>query len=171
MTSDEFTKQFDPLVNAARNATEQYQNLNRFADTVKETVLVDFGMPMTSEMIHKLAHLQPQLFDKIGDFLHQRGKKQEYPATPELTEPIPDLNKAFEIVMTGLQDIDTALVSLIAELDAVPSCKALAREAENLQMESSASWEKLLTAWKMWNTPGMSAVSYDRWIHSFFGGD
>ena len=169
MTPDEFVKPFEPLVKAARSVTASFQDCNRFCDTVKEAVLVDFGMPETSGVIHDLAHRQPRLFDQIGDFLHQRGVKQEYPPTEELTETVTDLNKAFEIATSCLLDIDAELAKFIREVDGMEGCGAIARGAEALQQENSASFEKLLTAWKLWNSGSMNAAAYDLWVHSYFG--
>ena len=55
-----------------RRATQACQNANRALDTLKERVLIEFGLPNTSEYIHNLAHWFPPFFDRIGDILHQR---------------------------------------------------------------------------------------------------
>ena len=57
---------------AAKNVTGAYQDAARGLDTLKEWVLIEFRMPNTANAIHKLAHLQPQRFDVVGDLLHQR---------------------------------------------------------------------------------------------------
>ena len=46
---------FSPLRDAARRATAAYQNAARGLDTLKEWVLVEFGLVHTADAIHRLA--------------------------------------------------------------------------------------------------------------------
>ena len=86
---------FSPLRDAARRATAAYQNAARGLDTLKEWVLVEFGLVHTADAIHRLAHEQPKRFDVIGDILHQRHLMQEYPETPEYRERPEDMDGVF----------------------------------------------------------------------------
>ena len=84
---------------AAKEVTGAYQDAARGLDTLKEWVLIEFGMPNTANAIHKLAHLQPQRFDVVGDLLHQRHILQIYPATAEYEGRPDNLDGVFESII------------------------------------------------------------------------
>lgn len=157
---------FYELRDSARNATSAYQNAARFLDTVKEYVDIEMGMPNTAYAIHLEAHKMPQRFDVIGDILHQRHLLQEYPATPELLENIDDMDKAFEIIIGTLDDIEDALASLVQVCEKL-NLYPLARQVENLQIQNSEDYTKFLTAWAVWDE-SLSKTSYDNWALHYF---
>lgn len=157
------SEKFGGLRDAARQATAAYQNADRGLDALKEWVLVEFGLVHTSDMLHALAHLQPRRFDKIGDILHQRHLMQEYPATEEYRERPEDLDGVFEAAIRLLKAIETALKACVGRSEEA-GLYPLARAFENLQMENSASYEKLLYAWQMYDRTDGSATSYDNWV-------
>lgn len=94
---------------AAKDVTGAYQDAARGLDTLKEWVLIEFGMPNTANAIHKLAHLQPQRFDVVGDLLHQRHILQIYPATAEYEGRPDNLDGVFESIIDMLQKVEDAL--------------------------------------------------------------
>ena len=158
---------FAPLRDAARGATAAYQNAARGLDTLKEWVLVEFGLVHASDAIHALAHAQPKRFDVIGDILHQRHLMQEYPETPEYRARPADLDGVFAEIIRMLDEIETALrecVRVSDELGLFP----LGRAFETLQMENSESYEKFLYAWQMYDATDSSATSYDSWMRALF---
>jgi hypothetical protein len=158
---------FSPLRDAARRATAAYQNAARGLDTLKEWVLVEFGLVHTADAIHRLAHEQPKRFDVIGDILHQRHLMQEYPETPEYRERPEDMDGVFGEVIRLLEDIEDALRDCVGVSEEV-GLYPLAREFENLQMENSKSYETMLYAWQMYDATESSGTSYDNWIEHLF---
>lgn len=159
---------YAPLRGAARRATAAYQDAARGMDTLKEWVLIEFGLVHTAEAIHRLAHLQPQRFDAVGDILHQRHLMQEYPETGEYRERPEDMDGVFAEVIRFLGEIEKALkecVRVSDELELYP----LGRAFENLQMQNSESYEKFLYAWQMYDETDAGAASFDDWMRKLFG--
>lgn len=152
---------------AAKDVTGAYQDAARGLDTLKEWVLIEFGMPHTADAIHKLAHLQAQRFDTVGDLLHQRHILQIYPATAEYDGRPDDLDGVFESIIDMLQKIEDTLRKCVEVCDE-NGLYPLGRGFENLQMENSASYEKFLYAWQMYSEHEMSATSFDGWIEELF---
>jgi len=155
---------------AAKDVTGAYQDAARGLDTLKEWVLIEFGMPNTADAIHKLAHLQPQRFDVVGDLLHQRHILQVYLATAEYDGRPDDLDGVFGSIIDMLQKIEDALRKCVEVCDE-NGLYPLGRGFENLQMENSASYEKFLYAWQMYSEHEMSATSFDGWIDELFEED
>lgn len=160
-------QKFAPVRDPARAVTAAYQNAARGLDTLKEIVLLEFGMPNTASAIHDLAHAMPPRFDVLGDILHQRHLMQEYPATPEYTKRPQTLDEVFSEVIDMLEKIETALVAFIRACDGI-GLYPLARQAENMQIENSRSYEKILYAWAMYDEAESSPTSYDNWIMHLF---
>lgn len=161
---------FSALREAARRATAAYQNAARGLDTLKEWVLVEFGLVHTAEAIHTLAHEQPKRFDAIGDILHQRHLMQEYPETEEYRQRPEDLNGVFGAVIGLLEEIEASLKDCVYEAESA-NLYPLARAFENLQMENSASYERMLCAWQMYDRTDGSADSFDSWMAGLFRED
>lgn len=150
------------IVRAADNLNSAFLWANRALDTVKESLWIDFGLPFTSQFIHNLAHINLERLDEFGDFLHENHIKQSYPATPALTEEINDMNKAFEIVVGIIDEVDENLMDFIrAAGDG--AFNALALAAEILQQKNSADRTKVMQAWKMWSNT-VSMTSFDNWV-------
>lgn len=160
---------FAAVRDPARSVTAAYQNAARGLDTLKEIVLLEFGMPNTSDVIHHLAHAMPPRFDVLGDILHQRHLMQEYPATPEYTKRPQTLDEVFSEMIDMLGAIEAALSDFIKACDKM-ALYPLARQAENMQIENSQSYEKILYAWAMYDEAESSPVSYDNWIMHLFNG-
>ncbi len=160
-------EKFSPVRDAARRVTAAMQNANRGLDALKEWVLIEMGLVHTSDAIHELAHKQPLRFDQIGDILHQRHLMQEYPATEEYTKRPDDMDGVFEAAIELLQANEDALKEFVRTCDA-SGLYALARQAESIQIENSADYEKLLKAWQMFDMTDASATSYDNWILHLF---
>lgn len=150
------------VTNAANAVNNAFLWANRALDTTKEAVWIDFGLPFTSQFIHDIAHVNLERLDAFGDILHENHLKQTYPATPSLDEPIGDMEKVFEIVVSIIDEVDEALNDFIKVASGGRS-NAMALAAENLQMENSADRTKVLEAWKMWST-GVAHTSFDNWI-------
>nr|DAF41059.1 MAG TPA: ferritin, LIPID BINDING PROTEIN [Caudoviricetes sp.] len=158
---------FASIRDAAKEATGAYQDAARRLDTLKEWVLIEFGMPKTADVIHKLAHEQPVRFDVIGDLLHQRHILQIYPATEEYRGAPETLDDVFEEIIDALQKIENALHECVKVCDE-NGVYPLGRGFENLQMENSASYEKFLYAWQMYSEHEMGATSFENWIEDLF---
>ena len=158
---------YAPLRDAARNATRAYQDAARGLDTLKEWVLIEFGLMNLSNAIHALAHEQPKRFDAIGDILHQRHLMQEYPATEEYRARPANLDDVFEEIIRMLDRIETALKECVRVSDE-QGLYPLGRAFENLQMQNSESYETFLYAWEMFDATDGSATSYDNWVRTLF---
>ena len=109
--------------------------------------------------------------------MRQEGLEIEYPGVPELDEPLDVLDEVFRICVELNDQIDRALQRFIDvadrrmnEMGEAPSqdqgkFPALARQAEQLQIDNSMDKTRLLEAWSMWgNKPSMS--SFDKWVKS-----
>lgn len=147
---------------AADDVNRAYLWANRVLDTTKEAVWIDFGLPFTSQFLHEMAHANLERLDAFGDVLHENHLKQTYPPTPALTEPVENVDKAFEIAVAIIDEVDEALGRFI-ELTDKGKHRAMALEAENLQMENSAERTRVLQAWKMWDS-GVKGTSFDSWM-------
>ena len=157
------------LRDPARNVIAAYQQAARFLDTVQESVYIEHGMVNTARMIHNLAHEMPKRFDEFADMLHERHLMAEYPATPELTESIDDMDKAFEIVIAALDDIQEALEAFRSVTDTA-AFRPMALKAEELMLQNSGDYTKVLNAWIMWDESG-SKSSFDSWVLHQMAGD
>lgn len=162
-------RRFSPLRDPMREAMRAYLNAERYFAAIKEVVWGRFGMKYLSDAIHSLEHKQPPRIDQFGDILHQMGLEIEYPATPELDEPLPDLDDVFRVCVEIVDEIGAALGGFIRKADEL-NLYALGREAENLQMDNSADRTKLLEAWSMWDNK-VSASSFDKFVRILYGGD
>ena len=153
---------YAPLRAPARGVVDAYQRAARFLDTVKESLYIEHGLKHTSQMVHNLAHEMPKRFDAFGDLLHERHLMVEYPATPELTERIENVEKAFEIIISVLDEIQEALSKFHAETDNA-DFKPMALAAEELMLENSRDYTRMLEAWTMYGQ-ATSHSSYDSWV-------
>jgi uncharacterized phage infection (PIP) family protein YhgE len=162
--NNKYAAAYEPM----RNVVSAYQEANRVYDTVQEWVLMDAGMPNTAQVMHNVAHKFPQRFDAFIEMLHEQHLRGEYPATNELTEPIESLDKAFEIVVSALDEIQDALTSFHAATDNA-SLKPMALFAENAMQENSATYTPLLEMWHMWDGT-TDKVAYDKWAKKYIKG-
>ena len=149
------------LRDPARNVVAAYQQAARFLDTVQESVYIEHGLVHTARVLHNLAHEMPKRFDEFGDMLHERHLMTEYPATPELTERVEDMDKAFEIVIAVLDDIQAALESF-REVTDNATFRPMALKAEELMLQNSRDYTRILDMWAMWDKSD-SATSFDNW--------
>ena len=150
------------VLTAADEVNDAFLFANRALDTVKESLLIEHGMPMTSDYIHKLAHVNLERLDGFGDILHERHLMQTYPATARLEEPITDVDKAFAVAVEIVDRVDEALRRFVAATN-MGVLSALARKAEGLQMDNSADRTGLLKVWQMWDD-SRSKTSFDSWV-------
>ena len=162
------TAPYDALREPARRVVAAYQQAARFLDTVQESVYIEHGMVHTARILHNLAHEMPKRFDEFGDMLHERHLMAEYPATPELTERVEDMDKAFEIAIAVLDDVQKALETFRMVTDNA-EFRPMALKAEELMAQNSRDYTRILDMWSMWDT-GVSKTSFDNWaLH--LGGD
>lgn len=160
---------FGVLREPARQVVAAYQQAARFLDTVQESVYIEHGLVHTARMLHNLAHEMPKRFDEFGDMLHERHLMTEYPATPELTERVEDMDKAFEIAIAVLDDVQEALEAFHAVTDTA-AFRPMALKTEELMLQNSRDYTRILNAWVMWDeNPGKT--SFDNWVLHLTGGD
>jgi hypothetical protein len=153
---------YAPLKEPAKEVVGAYQTAARFFDTVQEVVLIEHGLIHTARAVHKVAHLFPQRFDAYIDMLHERHLMGIYPATPELVEPINDMDKAFEIIIGVLDDIQEALEKFHAVTDNA-MFRPMALKTEELMLQNSQEYTKFLNMWVMWDMSD-SKTSFDNWV-------
>lgn len=167
MVQEEYSySKFPSLREPARRVTASLLNAMRFMDSTKECVLILSGMPETASAIHAQAHKYGEYWDAFGDILHQRHLLQEFPGTPELDEK-PDVARAFEIVITCMDEVESALMDFIRAAEA-EKLYPIARAAENLQMQNSADYTLWLQAKDMWERGDISRTSFEGWIADLF---
>jgi hypothetical protein len=135
---------------------------------VQESILIDFGMPNTAKVIHDNAHEFPKRFDSFIDMLHENHLRGEYPATAELTEPIEDVDKAFELTVAALDNVKDVLNAFHALTDN-DEFRPMALFTESLMQQNSADYTKFLEMWAMWDESSDKAA-YDKWAKQFSGG-
>lgn len=158
------TRPGDDVLVAAEKVNGAFLFANRALDTVKESVLVEHGLPFASEMLHNLAHAYLQRLDDFGNILHEKYLLQTYPATPRLDEPIESMDKAYAIAVEIVRRVDEALGRFIQAADSMGrGFGAMARKTENIQMQNSADRTLLLQAWQMWDN-SRSKTSFDSWV-------
>ncbi len=160
------TKTFSPLRDPMREAMRAFLNAERYFAAIKEVVWGRFGMKYLSDAIHSLEHEQPGRIDEFGYTLHQLGLEIEYPATPELDEPLGDLDEVFRVCVEIVDSVEQALAVFIRKADEL-QFYAQGREAENLQIQNSRDRTKLLEAWSMWDNRE-SASSFDKYVRILF---
>lgn len=154
-------ERFSPLRDPARDVVAAYQTAARFLDTVQESLLIEHGLAFTADIIHNLAHEMPKRFDRFGDMLHERHLMVEYPATPELAERIDAPEKAFEIVIGVLDEIQEALEKFRMVTDNA-QFRPMALQAEEMMLQNSSDYTLILEMWVMWDE-STSKTSFDSW--------
>lgn len=100
---------YEDLEEPARQVMSSYQNANKWLDTIKESVLIDYNLVYFSNIIHRLAHTMPSRFDQFGDILHTENLLVPYPATEEFKEPLPNIKSIIHRVYDILDDIKNSL--------------------------------------------------------------
>lgn len=159
---------YAPLKEPAKRVVMAYQTAQRFCDTVQEWVYIEAAMPFTSRMIHDLAHSFAQRFDEFSDMLHERHLTTIYGATAELVEPIEDMDKAFEIVVGVMDEIQDALEDFRNATDNA-DFRPMALKTEELMLRNSEEYTRFLAAWFMWDE-SESRTSFDNWIEHLKAG-
>lgn len=164
----------DPM----REVMKSFLDAERYFAAIKEVVWGRYAMPYLSDAIHSLEHKQPGRIDQFSDAMRQEGLEIEYPGTAELdTDSLESLDEVFRVCVELTDNIDRALQMFIDVADKRKGERglaltekqgkfpALARQAEQLQIDNSADRTKLLESWAMWgNQP--SASSFDKWVKS-----
>lgn len=156
---------FTPLREPMRGVMSAYGEAERYFATIKEVTWYKFGCKALTNYIHALEHIQPERVDDFKNIMAEYGLCVEYPATEELDmEQFYDLDKIFEVCVDIVNNIDEKLRAFIGNADEKHSeFSALARKAENLQMQNSEIRAFLLEAWAMWDNGG-SETSFDNWV-------
>lgn len=170
---------FYSLRDPMREVVRSFWAAMQYYATIKERVWGRYGMFYLSQAIHSLEHKQGGRIDQFSDAMRQEGLELEYPGVPELDEPLDVLDEVFRICVELNDQIDRALQRFIDVADRrmneageAPSAEqgkfpALARQAEQLQIDNSADKAKLLEAWSMWdNKPSIS--SFDKWVKNIY---
>lgn len=170
---------FYSLRDPMREVVRSFWAAMQYYATIKERVWGRYGMFYLSQAIHSLEHKQGGRIDQFSNAMRQEGLELEYPSVPELDEPLDVLDEVFRICVELNDQIDRALQRFIDVADRrmneageAPSAEqgkfpALARQAEQLQIDNSADKTKLLEAWSMWdNKPGIS--SFDKWVKNIY---
>lgn len=168
---------FYSLRDPMREVMRSFLVAAQYYAAIKERVWGRFGMLYLSQAIHSLEHKQGGRIDQFSGAIRQEGLEVEYPGVPELTNTLEDLDVVFQLCIERTDKIDEALQRFIDVADRrvneegeAPSPEqgkfpALARQAEQLQIDNSMDKTKLLEAWSMWgNKPSMS--SFDKWVKS-----
>ena len=155
---------FNILREPMRKVMTAYGEAERFFALIKEITWAEFRMKSLTNYIHALEHIQPDAVDAFKDILAEQGLMVEYPPINELVEDLRDLDRVFEVCVEIVNNTDEALKEFIKVVDIDrPEFSAMARKAENLQMQNSAERTFLLEAWSMWdNNP--SYTSFDNWV-------
>lgn len=170
---------FYSLRDPMREVVRSFWAAMQYYATIKERVWGRYGMFYLSQAIHSLEHKQGGRIDQFSDAMRQEGLELEYPGVPELDEPLDVLDEVFRICVELNDQIDRALQRFIDVADRrmneageAPSAEqgkfpALARQAEQLQIDNSSDKTKLLEAWSMWdNKPSIS--SFDKWVKNIY---
>lgn len=170
---------FYSLRDPMREVVRSFWAAMQYYATIKERVWGRYGMFYLSQAIHSLEHKQPDRIDQFSDAMRQEGLEIEYPGVPELDEPLDVLDEVFRVCVELNDQIDMALQRFIDVADRrmnergeEPSPEqgkfpALARQAEQIQIDNSMDKTKLLEAWSMWdNGPSMSSM--DKWVKSIY---
>lgn len=155
------------VLEAADEVNYAFLFANRALDTVKEKLWIEHGMPMTSDYIHALAHVNLNRLDSFGDILHEKHLEQTYPATPALEEEISDVDKAFAVSVEIVDRVDAALRRFIGTTN-IGDFSSMARSAETIQMANSADRLNLLKVWQMWDD-SRSKTSFESWVFHVTG--
>jgi hypothetical protein len=156
---------YKPLEKLARDVVAAYQDGARWLDTIQEWVLTESAMPFTARHIHDLAHEMPKRFDVFNDMMHERHLMAVYPPTAELTEKIEDMDKAFELVIAALDNIQAALWAFFEATDN-EQFKPMALKAEELMLQNSGDYTEILQMWFMWDE-STSKTSFDAWARTY----
>lgn len=100
----------DLIIQGASAVVSSYQNANRWLDSIKEILLIDFNCPYFSKIVHDLAHSMPVSFDKFGDILHTINLKVPYPTTLEYSSDIYNIEGLIGEVYSILDSIKLSLI-------------------------------------------------------------
>lgn len=129
---------------------------------IKEIVWYQWGYANITKAIHGLEHVYGEYIDSFKEVLAQLGLPLVYPAIPEFSKDIPDLETAFSVCIDLIDYVNEALSEFI-EVSDRGRLEPLARRAENIQMENFAPRSWLIQATVM-AANGNSASSIDSWM-------
>ena len=157
---------FAGLRQPMRDVMGAYGNAERFFADIKEKTWLNFGLKYLTLEIHALEHIQPERVDIFKDILAQVGLPVEYPAVPELSEELTDIDKVFEVCIGIIDEIDESIERFV-KYASDNGFGALARQAEQLQIDNSFDKALLLEAWNMFPNAGCLAT-FDLWCEELF---
>lgn len=160
MTAKQYAERYDVMANALRDLMGDLGRAEKWLADIKDRVLIDFGMPFLSDVIHKMEHVMPEYVDELGDVVHQYHIVLPYPATPEFDIDLnDDLNRVIETCVALLDDNEQRFKELI---DVLPPAGAI--QVENIMAKNSENRALLLTIWQMLENAG-SRVTLDGEIY------
>ena len=129
---------------------------------IKEITWYQWGMEGLTAFLHHLEHVYPEYIDEFKALLAQLGLPLVSPPLPELTEAVPNAQRALELSLDLVDEVNEALSGFIEVTDTM-RYEPLARKAENIQMANFEPRAILTQALTM-AEQGASEASYDSWI-------
>jgi hypothetical protein len=159
---------YQRLKEPSRAVSKAYLDGNRFLDTTKEFVYIEYGLKYCSDIIHRQAHICLERLDVFGDLLHERHLIQLYPATPELDyrEELKSMDDVFSFVIRVLDSIEEAL-EVFHETADNEKFRPMALKIEELMLQNSMDHTKFLEMWMRYDTDRGSLTSFDSWCKQF----
>lgn len=109
------------LISYARIVMTAYQNANRWLDSIKESILIDYNCPYFSKIVHDLAHTMPVRFDSFGDILHTINLKVPYPSTEEYPSEVKSIKGYINDIYSILDSIKESLLAFKKVVEGNPS--------------------------------------------------
>ena len=117
-----------------RKVMTSYQNANRWLDTIKEALLMEYHLPCFSEIVHDLAHQMAEEFDRFGDILHTCNLRIPYPTTEEFTGQYVQLTEYVDEIIILLRSIQESLIEFKRVAEELPSTYTMSIMCDDLLM-------------------------------------
>ena len=159
---------YEQLKEPSRFVSKAYLDGNRFLDTTKEFVYIEYGLKYCSEIIHRQAHICLERLDVFGELLHERHLMQLYPATPELDyrEELKSMDDVFSFIIRVLDNIEESLEKFHQTTDNA-KFRPMALKVEELMLQNSEDHTKFWEMWTRYDTDRGSLTSFDSWCKQF----
>lgn len=135
----------------ARQVNKAFLDGNRFLDSAKEYVYMQYGMNNFSRLVHGQAHKYLDMLDKFAEVLHACNIEQVYPDTPELavSEELNGIESVLKFVLRTINNVQECLVDFVSAADG--EYRNMAILAEGIIAENSGSYHyyyELLSIYK-----------------------
>lgn len=140
-----------------------YQNANKWLDTIKEELLMEYASVFFSNYIHELAHKMPVQFDKFGDILHTGDIKIVYPATEYIPYSLSDIESIFSAINEILYDINVKLRDFI-KCTQDTNYHSMANAAEELLSNIDGENTHLYRMMKAYKACNSNIIAFDKWV-------